>query len=528
MVYEYGFVDSGCEIRFNLLANNKINLFGTQAKFTNPNFITTDDKFGFFNTFAFLLQRCYNSTMKNTKRIFILIAVTAVLACALLSACGAKKTPSYVQQLNYTESVETILNPDQGFYRPISVRVTDDGVSYNRNIVNAATRLYHLRIDISALSAAVNGNEDKPLSQAALDGLNELLGFLKDNDKNAVVRFAYDPYYGGEKNKEPTLQMILRHIEQVCPILNSYDSTVTAIEAGLIGPWGEMHSSTIANAQNISPIIDKFLDGAANIPLLVRTPKMIYDYLGITSDEAKNYKIGASEKAYRLGLYNDGYLGSDSDLGTYANREHDVEFLSRQTAHLPYGGEVVIPDSPLHNIEVCLPEMNKLDLSYLNIEWNNNVIDKWKKSVYTRDCGSDELYYGKTAFDYIQNHMGYRFVLKNSTFSYTDNLDELTVKLKLQNVGFGNLNKKKYARLIITDESGAVAFTKTVGVFNGETELVCSAKLDLAYGKYDVYLRLCGEDIEDAPLYCLQFANDGLWNSDLKANKIGRIEHFEK
>ncbi|MDE7158260.1 MAG: hypothetical protein K2N74_01665, partial [Clostridiales bacterium] len=73
-----------------------------------------------------------------------------------------------------------------------------------------------------------------------------------------------------------------------------------------------------------------------------------------------------------------------------------------------------------------------------------------------------------------------------------------------------------------------VAFTKPVGVFSGDTEVRYSTKLNLEYGKYDVYLRLCGEETEDAPLYCLQFANDGLWNSTLKANQIGSIEYFEK
>lgn len=467
--------------------------------------------------------------MKTKKRILVLIALVTVFACLFLSACGTRvNMQSDVQNLNYAESTEKIDNPDQGFYRPIYVRVTENGASYNANIINAATRLYHLRIDISAFSAAVNGDVDKPFTPAALDGLNDLLSFLKNMDKNAVVRFAYDPSYGGAKDKEPALQIILRHIEQVCPILNGYESTVTAIEAGLIGPWGEMHSSAIANAQNISPIIDKFLDCATNLPILVRTPKMIYNYLGITLTDAENYTIGANEKAYRLGLYNDGYLGSNNDLGTYTDRARDIAFLSKQTNHLPYGGEAVIPDSTLHNIEVCLPEMNEINLSYLNIEWNNNVIDKWKNSYYTRGCGKDKLYYGKTAFDYIQNHMGYRFVLKKSMFTYSDKLDELNVELQLQNVGFGNMNKKKNARIIIIGKNGDVALSKAVGEFSGDTKLEYSVALDLEDGKYDVYLRLCGEEMGETPLYCVQFANDGLWNSDLRANKIGSIEYSEK
>lgn len=467
--------------------------------------------------------------MKIKKKILTFIALAMALTCTFLSACGTKEKPqSYVQELNYTESSEKIDNPDQGFYRPIYVRMTEEGASYNKNIVTDATRLYHLRIDISAFSAAVNGTADKPLSGAALNGLEELLTFLKEKDKNAVVRFAYDPSYNGAKDKEPALHTILEHIEQVCPVLNKYESTITAIEAGLVGPWGEMHSSAIANAENITPIVDKLLKKTKKIPVLVRTPKMIYNYLGITLDDAENYTIDTKEDAYRLGLYNDGYLGSNTDLGTYTDREREIRFLSRQTDHLPYGGEVVIPDSPLHDIDVCLPEMQEINLSYLNEEWNNNVIDKWKNTYYTQSSGTDELYYGKTAFEYIQNHMGYRFVLKNSTLSYTSKLNKLGVELKLENVGFGNLNKGKQAQLIITDESGAVAFTKPVGEFYGDAEVSYSAKLKLEYGKYDVYLRLCGEEAENTPLYCLQFANDGLWNSALKANKIGSFEYSEK
>lgn len=142
------------------------------------------------------------------------------------------KLQSYVQSLFYTESTEKIDNPDQGFYRPVYVRLTEDGVSFNKNIINASTQLYHLRADISAFSGAVNGTGDKPLSDAALQGLDGLLSYLKQNEKSAVVRFAYDAGYNGAKDKEPAQDTIESHISQVCPVLNNYETTVTAIEAG--------------------------------------------------------------------------------------------------------------------------------------------------------------------------------------------------------------------------------------------------------------------------------------------------------
>ncbi|MCM1437664.1 MAG: DUF4832 domain-containing protein [Roseburia sp.] len=463
--------------------------------------------------------------MKTRKIILTIATCFAVLAGAVISACTVKETeePQDYQPLNYSESTEKINNPDQGFYRPIYVKVTEDGVTYNKNIVTEATQLYHLRIDISDFSKAVNGNSDRALSPSALSGLKELLSYLKEKDKNAVVRFAYDPSFGGKKDKEPSLSAILNHISHLCPLFQGYENTVTAIEAGMIGPWGEMHSSKIANAAAITPVTDAFLSGTTDIPVLVRTPKMIYDYLGITINDIDDYTIESTAKAYRLGLYNDGYLGSDSDLGTYTDREREIEFLSGQTAHLPYGGEAVIPTSKLHDIDKCLPEMNKINLSYLNVEWNNQVIDKWKNSKYTYLCGVDKAYYGKSAFTYIENHMGYRFVLKKSVIGYSENASSLKVRLTFKNAGFGNLNRVKRAKLILVDGDGQVAAERNVLNFTGETDYGFLMQANLADGSYEVYLRFYGEESGGVPKYCLQFANDGLWSETLKANKIGGI-----
>ena len=81
---------------------------------------------------------------------FILTVISAVfgaIACLSVTACDREK--AHPQKLNYTESVAKINNPDQGFYRPVYVKVSEEGVSYNQNIVTASTRLYHLRADRS-------------------------------------------------------------------------------------------------------------------------------------------------------------------------------------------------------------------------------------------------------------------------------------------------------------------------------------------------------------------------------------------
>ena len=135
---------------------------------------------------------------------FLAVLIGLAVCLGVVSGCfsggdGAEKDGErfneYRQELDYTESTERILNPDQGFYRPIYVKVTQTGVSYNKNIIDGNERLYHLRADISEFSGAVNGSADRLLTDAALDGVRELLSYIKSRDKNAVVRFAYDPGY---------------------------------------------------------------------------------------------------------------------------------------------------------------------------------------------------------------------------------------------------------------------------------------------------------------------------------------------
>ena len=89
----------------------------------------------------------------------------------------------------------------------------------------------------------------------------------------------------------------------------------------------------------------------------------------------KKLTIKSRDEGYRLGLFNDGYLGTDTDCGTYKyDREREVNWLAKQNDHLSYGGESN-KVSIMSNLEVCLPEMFLLRLSYINGGYNESVIN---------------------------------------------------------------------------------------------------------------------------------------------------------
>lgn len=507
--------------------------------------------------------------------VVLILLVTAILLGVLLPKKndgsgtgggneGGGPTPPVVtpysvkQTLNYNESIAKIDNPDQGFYYPVLIRLGAEGVlgsNTNAALTEHETdyKLFHLRFDISALSGAINGNEDLEFSQAAMNALRNELNTYKNKQKNVIVRFAYDPYYRGEhSNPEPQFNMLLSHVEKISSVLNDFEDCITAVEAGMIGKWGEMTSGTnYLGSTYYTPLLETFLSNTQNIKILARTPQMIYDYLRVSNkDVLQNNTITLNAKTKRLGFYNDSFLNNWNDLGTYLNIDSidDVEgtnantcryvheaFLGQFTANTGFGGETVKNSNPLgdlHIIDKCLPEMKTLHLSYLNGTYDSNTLNVWKEQIYDNtcvhdqpcDCALDELYYGQTGYTYIENHMGYRLVLKDSVFDYTSKYDELTVKLNLENVGFGNFNKTKNLKLMFVNESGTVVYQNAVGTYNGESNITLTTSMNLQNGNYKVYLCVYSGEL-NSPSYCVQFANNGAesWNTTLNANLVGQI-----
>lgn len=475
------------------------------------------------------------------KNVFIALMSIILFSCSFGRNEQVQKK-SIKQDLSYTDSSFYFSNPDQGFYNAVTITVGTNGISNLKDIKedfkDSDFDLIHLKMDISAFSKNVNKSNDLEITAAAKSSINSVLKYLKDEGKTTIIRFAYDKEYDGNggENKaiEPDKSMIKKHLEAIGPILSENKSVITAIEMGLFGPWGEMHSTPYGEDYNlIAEIMDKYLSctKGSGIPLLVRKPAFIYTYLknylgaAYNKKSVPSYTVMKNSEAYRLGLYNDGYLGDADDLGTYQiNRAKEVNYLGQFTDHTPYGGEVCtyIDDDTgkedlsiaiWDNLSEVIPNMYKEHLSFLNIDWNDTVIARWKTSSYK--------YNGETAFNYIQKHMGYRFVLKDCTFSYPEDMSSLTASMKIENVGFGNMpcHRQKVMRIIFENAStNKQAFTVQLdSTFTGQTYYSGTASISsLPSGTYNVYAKICDTDGN----YPIRLANN-LWNSSYKANKIG-------
>ena len=541
------------------------------------------------------------------KAFYFLCALAFVfLGCANAERVKDNAVSGEQSVISYEDSDEVFFNPDIGFYCAVEVPV-GKSQNYNVNFPNhskffnvknpfydldaktneAKFKLVHLKIDISRYSdsnkfdssneyksnGSIQGNPDAFTSEKLAD-LKNILSDLRTYDETAIVRFCYDAGYDGHGQDgtqiEPTdFKKILDHIKVICPALKDYTDVITAIECGLIGPWGEMNSTPYTKAMSaneynkyastyglnkitsstsvecgyiiilMKAYLDELWNNGVNVPLLVRQPKFLSLFLEACPS------LSPSEKNM-LGIFNDGYLGTDSDTGTFSNFEtrvqQDIPFMADSTNHTPYGGEICDSTSktPLweDKLDYAVEEMSTVHLSFLNIGWNYNVLNwsdkddhtwsyEYKKNnqnlIRTMNKSNKVSAYGnKKLFQVLLRYMGYRYLITQSNLSYYEESKKLEVELEIQNKGFANMpyHRSKNLTAYLVSSSGNKTKIPVNGEnFTGQSSLSFNFALpaDLENGDYTVYIKFANKDGH----YPVQFANKNIWNTELSANKVG-------
>lgn len=462
------------------------------------------------------------------------------------------------QNLDYSDSLDTISNPERGFYEPYTLHLKPEGsapVKRNDNLI-------HLRVDLSAFSdnALIDEKnqgygQSMPLTDDALQVLKDTFEYIRGQGHSVIVRTCYDPWYNGNANYEPDQDIIIEHLQQLGEVYTQYKDVIAYVELGTYGPWGEMHTSKCCTTENVNDALDALLEATPeDIKIGVRTPNYVAGWLGIKNNNAEFdvksdvFKKAVAAKgaaAYRVGMFNDGYLGSGSDLGTYGSisRTNGVAWLGEFANYTLYGGEVVADATgsgsvigPYNSVDYISVEGFQTHTSYLNIRWNNNVIAGWKNEVYQKE--GDE-YNGQSGFKYVEDHLGYRLVLRDSKLTDAVPGGNLSLYLQIENVGFANIINSKKASVILKNESGqtyeiacpGINPNKIVSGQNNNLETAISLPTDIALGTWNVYLRFSkyGDYTTDSNYQCIRFANDEqYWDETVGANYIGVMNIVEK
>lgn len=386
------------------------------------------------------------------------------------------------------------------------------------------------------------GGADVPLDANALLAISNSFVKCRANGGTCIPRFAYT--WDGWGGCEPDdFAMILTHIRQLGAVVSQFPDVIPAVECGIIGAYGEMHTSRYTAAEYANRIIDAWLDHTpASVALLVRSPAYITRYAGMTTAELLAAHPGPDGSAFdRIGLYNDGYLGTDYDYGTWSgpnspngfDRDQGRAYLAPR--NLPYGGEFAgVSD------EYFAQSVHLLDTNCFNLvaEWYDTHLSYLRTirsfdMTVTKRLAAEEFSAARFAFPsmpflgeydgadlrtFCEDHMGARLVVREVRL--VDRGAKARLTLWVENTGFGAFAWPQEVEVILGEDAMVAGRLRGAARrLPAGTTRQLEIGFDVPPSVRDGVLRDIGLRVR-APLRPFAFANAGAYDETTGANRL--------
>ncbi len=415
------------------------------------------------------------------------------------------------QTKNYTVSLESIANPERGFYHNIPTGLVTTTYpllsqsalnTYRADKVAVIQRIFYLNQFIAS-----------PISADYLANMQNDFNTIRNAGLKVIVRFAYSKSQTAVA-LDATKAQILAHIQQVAPIIQANRDVISVYQYGWIGCWGETYYSsqvaefgtgdytqyTATQWANRKEILDAMINATpTEIPVQVR-----YVYF-----KQRMYPSGSN----RIGFYNDAFLNVYGDSGTFlvsgaqgVPSATDSSYLQTQTTNLPMTGETDAINAPRTDCTNAVIEMDRYNWSLLNKDYLTANITNW----LAQGCFAD-----------VEKKLGYRFEMLNSTVANN------TLTLNLQNTGFANIFKDRKAYLVLrnTTTSTEYPFVLSTDIKLWKSgfslQIVQSLSLNVPTGTYQLFLSLPDSQSTN-PLFAIQCANVGTWDAAKGYNNLNQ------
>lgn len=428
--------------------------------------------------------------------------------------------------VNYTASDAVFPNPERGFYRYSSAHtgtynpldqafITSFRTSNNITLIH---REFRLRDFINS-----------PISDAYLSNMQNDFNKIRNAGLKCIIRFVYS----NDDSLEPrdaSKQMILTHIGQLAPVLQANSDVIAVMHAGFIGAWGEWYATsqpefggygynqtdlTTSNIQHRKDILNAILNILpSNRAVQVRYPA--FKMKAYASFPVASQHVTAGSVLARIGHHNDCFLATDTDYGTYDDVTVEYPYLEADTRYTPMGGETCLLNSPRTDCASAINEMKKFHWSFLNIDYNTDVISEF----VTQNC-----------FNEIEKNLGYRFQLISGIFPQAVQLgSSLAITLKLKNLGFAAPFNERKVYLILkntmTNQVYPIQISADPRLWLGPNDISISQNLslpsNLTAGTYKLYLSFpdSAPSLAARPEYAIRLANNNMWESTTGYNNL--------
>jgi hypothetical protein len=310
------------------------------------------------------------------------------------------------------------------------------------------------------------------------------------------------------------------HLQQLQPILNAYVDVIAFFQAGMIGAWGEWHSSTSgldnpAGRAAVWSLLRTYLPACRFIQ--VRTPDFVYELegAGLPLDDGTAF---ACDGPSLIGHHNDCWLASETDYGTYSSnastRETQKSRIENDSRYVPWGGETC-GQSAYSNCTVALAEAARFHATYLNRDYHSGVIGELSP-----------------CWDEISNSLGYRFELVSSSFPTSVQPGEsFSISISLQNVGWAPVYNERPVFLSMLSGSTSIMDYELVdadprfwnpeaGIVTITGTLTAPAAISAETIGFAFWLPDENESLRLVPEYSIRFANTGVWDESAGHNVL--------
>ncbi len=508
--------------------------------------------------------------MKYLPKLFLTVGCTLLLVTGYQrKLAGAKDTATV--RTTYQPSDKNFPNPERGFATnyeapwPANLKIAwgfcNDSPESAKKYTYTA---WNKPLDIELLKAQRTKGEslamvryhiadfrNRPLSPKFLKHLDTDFEAVRKAGLKSVIRFAYNWPMGGP---DAPIDKVLMHLDQLKPVLRKNVDVIAFMDAGFIGCWGEMHTSSnnlmgidkegqaVMN-NNSRLIMNKIFEVLPRERMVtVRYPRYKFDYFG-SKDWKPITPIKASEafsgsKKARWAHNDDCLVCGEWNASTFwslrKNEKEIKKFLNQENRYVVQSGEPGdIPTKPVtvdedgdgytSNYESC---ERSLDI-FKQMRWStiNAGFNLWSPTSSYKRWRKDGCY------EKIAKTFGYRFrLLESSLPRRVKSGGQLLMSFKITNDGWASpYNPRKLEIILRNRNSGVIT---RLGLSNDprfwqarETQLIKVQQrlpANLAAGEYDVLVNLPdpAPKLKNRPEYSIQLANRDTWEASSGYNSL--------
>lgn len=453
--------------------------------------------------------------MKSKKSLLVLVALVMISACILLSACEYEKynikkyAPAktafeneIIDNLNLSSKDTALLkNQDRGFRGEVYITLgsgsafPDSDETAYQCLDNQLSLYEEDMINIVQCYVYLTEYRDKDLDNKALTQLKEYFEYLRENNTKILMRIAYmhvDSYKTDAKDSQ-----IFRHLDSIKTFINQnkelFNDVVYAVQFGLIGLWGEGHSSQYNH--NEKKLAIKLCETIPeDVHMMVRYPRLLS-------------KI-PQELEHRFTVHDDFLVGFDHEWGMINwNHPQYQDLLNKNQygiadGEMPWGRDTTVPLlNPIGVVKQCVD----YGLTTLSITHNykedagNYHLEQWKNYYMTEQTLQRNkfpylpsmLVDGKISiYDYLQYHLGYLLGVSNF------NNDGNNISFMINNFGMAAPFEYKL-EVLVNDEPIEIEnvlmnrFSQQVITINNKD--VKSIKIRYTHRRTGANIKLCND-----------------------------------